>query len=156
MITKGQVERACRAALMGLADYPAGLGCYLVADQEEQVRPCVVVECFRLEDPEEGGNQWCHVRVLVKSEGDRQEAEDDMVTEHDDRVEAVIGSLLTPDEELATDEEQREALATLISEAEEDFTVLGLIHDGGDPDLDGRAFVDAHMFRLYCMGRDAA
>lgn len=115
---------------------------FLGFDADEQTRPCVAcVAMMGDEDPLNSGNYWINARVIVKSNADRQDAEDP----------AAVHAALVADVDAAVNVEE---LASLLSAAADDFHCLGVRGRKWEPDTTGRSFTDAYVFEAACTNQD--
>ena len=138
MSLKSKVEQALAAILDG-ADLSADV--FLGFDSDEQTRPCVA--CLATqghEDPPETGVYWFEVRAVVKSNADRQDAEDPA---------AVHAALVAGvDDAVNVDD-----LAGLLSGLA-DFHCLGVRNRRWERDVSGRSFTDSYVFEASCCNQD--
>lgn len=138
MSLKAKVEQAV-AAVLDAANVSADV--FLGFDSDEQTRPCVAgVAAQGNESPEESGVYWFEVRAVVKSNADRQAAEDPAAV-HAALVEEV-------DEALNIDD-----LAGQLSGLA-DFHCLGVRNRRWESDAQGRSFTDSYVFEASCCNQD--
>lgn len=141
MSLKAKVEQAIAAVL---ADAGITADVFLGFDSDEQTRPCVAcIGTQGEEDPLDTGNYWFTCRALVKSNADRQDAEDP----------AAIHAALAADVDEALNVDD---LAELLSDATDDFHCLGVRARRWEPDTNGRSFTEAFVFEAAVVNQDLA
>lgn len=139
MSLKNKIESAFETVLTA-TPLTSGVSVFLGVIDEEQLRPCVVINCDGgTEDPLGSGNRWMNVTVTVKSQ-----VEDDagLVTHH-----ALISSV---DSRIKIDE-----LAADLSSTSASFHVFDPAQDTGQTSsIIGRAAVHEQRFMIYCCEND--
>lgn len=141
MSLKSKVENAL-AGVLDAADLSADV--FLGFDSDEQTRPCVACVAEQGDEhPADTGNYWFQCRVTVKSNADRQEAEDP-AADHAALVSEVNDAL------------NIEELAAELSDAVEDFHCLGVRGRKWAADPQGRSFTDTYIFEGSFANRDVS
>jgi hypothetical protein len=139
MSLKNKIESAFKTVLTA-TPLATGVAVFLGVIDEEQIRPCVVINCDGgKEDPLGSGNRWMDVAVTVKSQ-----VEDDagLVAHH-----ALITSV---DSRLKIDELAVDLSATTLL-----FHVFDPAQDMGQTSsVIGRAAVHEQRFMIYCCEQD--
>ena len=139
MSLKAKVEQAL-AAVLDAADLSADV--FLGFDSDEQTRPCVACVAEQGDEhPGDSGNYWFQCRVTVKSNADRQDAEDP-AADHAARVAEVDAALNIAE------------LPAELSDAVEDFHCLGVRGRKWAADPQGRSFTDTYLFEGSFANRD--
>lgn len=156
----GKVERAWKSVLSTFADVPlradgATPAVFKGRESSELERDRVVVEAEGgPEQPTGTGNRLMKMRVAVFAGADPDDTgdEEETTAAAEDRNDALCGAVF----EKITEKIEDGTLVTELSAAVDDFFVFetGVQDEGEEPDVEGRGWVSARVYSVYCCGRD--
>jgi hypothetical protein len=156
----GKVETAWKSVISAFAGVPLRVdgetkAVYKGRESAELDRDRVVVECQGgPEEPRGSGNRLMKVRVAVFAGGDPDDETDPEETGEAAlaRNDALCGSVF----EKITDKIGDGTLVPELNAAVDDFFVFedAVTDEGEEPDIEGRGWVSARSYSVYCCGRD--